>query len=125
MAAQLGTIINGIIVGNLISSNAMAAISACLPLSQITYAMAALISIGSSGLIAIASGKRDNDEADFIFSTVIAMGVFSAAIWATFLFINSSALPNFLSSAENLRGMVHEYLTIFIWRMPLYLMCFS
>lgn len=125
MAAQLGTIVNGIIVGNLISANAMAAISACLPLSQITYAMAVLISIGSSGLIAIASGKRDNDEADFIFSTVIAMGIFSAAIWATFLFLNSSALPNFLSSAENLRGMVHEYLTIFIWRLPLYLMCFS
>ena len=109
----------------MISSNAMAAISACLPLSQITYAMAVLISIGSSGLIAIASGKRDNDEADFIFSTVIATGIFSATIWATFLFLNSSALPIFLSSAENLRGMVHEYLTIFIWRMPLYLMCFS
>jgi len=125
MAAQLGTIINGIIVGNLISPQAMAAISACLPLSQITYAMAVLISIGSSGLIAIASGKRDNNEADFIFSTVIVTGVVSSAIWATFLFINSSALPNFLSSAENLRGMVNEYLAIFIWRLPLYLMCFS
>ena len=125
MAAQLGTIINGIIVGNLINPQAMAAISACIPLSQITYAMAVLISIGSSGLIAIASGRRDNDEADYIFSTVIATGIFSAAIWGAFLFINSSALPNFLSSAENLRAMVHEYLAVFIWRLPLYLMCFS
>ncbi len=125
MAAQLGTIINGIIVGNLISPQAMAAISACLPLSQITYAMAVLISIGSSGLIAISAGKRDNNEADFIFSTVIALGIFSAAIWAIFLFLNNSVLPNFLSSAENLRGMVHEYLIFFIWRLPLYLMCFS
>ena len=125
MAAQLGTIVNGIIVGNLISPQAMAAISACLPLSQITYAMAVLISIGSSGLIAIAAGKRDNDGADYIFSTVIALGIFSAGIWATFLFMNSAALPNFLSSAENLRGMVQEYLQIFIWRLPLYLMCFS
>ena len=125
MAAQLGTIINGIIVGNLISPHAMVAISACMPLSQITYAMAVLISIGSSGLIAIASGKRDNEEADYIFSTVIAMGVFSAAIWAVFLILNSSVLPNFLSSAENLRSMMHEYLVVFIWRLPLYLMCFS
>ena len=67
MAAQLGTIINGIIVGNLISPHAMAAISACLPLNQITYALAVLISMGSSGLIAIAAGKRDNDGANFIF----------------------------------------------------------
>ena len=125
MAAQLGTIVNGIIVGNLISPQAMAAISACLPLNQITYAMAMLISIGSSGLIAIATGKRDTDEADYIFSTVAATGVFFAAIWATFLFLNGAALPSFLSSAENLRGMMNEYLSIFIWRLPLYLMCFS
>ena len=125
MAAQLGTIINGIIVGNLISAHAMAAISACMPLSQITYAFAVLISIGSSGLIAIASGKRDNDEANYIFSTVITTGIFSAAIWAVFLIVNSSALPNFLSSAENLRGMMQEYLMVFVWRLPLYLMFFS
>ena len=46
MAGQLGTIINGIIVGNFIGANAMAAVSACLPLNQITYAVAVLISIG-------------------------------------------------------------------------------
>ena len=103
----------------------MAAISACMPLSQITYAMAVLVSIGSSGLIAIASGKRDNNEADYTFSTVILIGVFTATIWAVFLILNSFALPSFLSSAENLRGMVREYLTFFVWRLPLYLMCFS
>lgn len=125
MASQLGTIINGIIVGNLISARAMAAISACMPLNQITYAFAVLISIGSSGLIAIAAGKRDNNEADRIFSTVIAAGMFSAAVWATVLIVNLSSLPNVLSSAENLRGMMHEYLTVFVWRLPLYLMFFS
>lgn len=125
MAAQLGTIINGIIVGNLISPQAMAAVSACVPLSQMTYAAAVLISIGSSGLIAVASGKRQNDEADYIFSTVVTTSIITAAIWATFLIANSSALPNFLSSAENLRDMVQEYLSVFIWRLPLYLMFFS
>ena len=125
MASQLGTIINGIIVGNLINPQAMAAVSACVPLSQITYAAAVLISIGSSGLIAIASGKRRNDEADYIFSTVVTTSVIAAAIWATFLIANSAALPSFLSSAENLRGMVQEYLSVFIWRLPLYLMFFS
>lgn len=87
MAARLGTIINWIIVGNLISPHAMAAISACMPLSQITYDFAVLVSIGSSGLIAIASGKRDNAEADYIFSTVISLGIFTSAIWAFFLII--------------------------------------
>lgn len=76
MAAQLGTIINGIIVGNLISANAMAAISASLPLNQITYATAVLVAIGSSALIAVASGARDNAKADYIFSVVVALSIF-------------------------------------------------
>ena len=125
MAAQLGTIINGIIVGNLISSHAMAAISACIPLSQITYALAVLISIGSSGLIAIAAGKRDNDEANYIFSTVAATGVICAGILAAVLIPNVENLPKFLSSAENLRELMYAYLIVFVWRLPLYLMSFS
>ena len=125
MAAQLGTIINGIIVGNLISPHAMAAISACLPLNQITYAFAVLISMGSSGLIAIAAGKRDNDGANYIFTTVVAVSVFFGVLWAILLIPNSYALSNFLSSAEDLRDLVREYLIIIVFRVPLYLMFFT
>ena len=125
MAAQLGTIINGIIVGNFINSHAMAAVSACMPINQVTYALAVLISMGSSGLIAIAAGKRDNDGANYIFSTVVAVSVFVGILWALILIPNSHALSIFLSSAEELRDLVHEYLIIFVWRVPLYLMFFT
>ncbi|MBO4400579.1 MAG: ATP-binding protein [Selenomonadaceae bacterium] len=125
MASQLGTIINGIIVGNLISSQAMAAVSACVPLNQVTYAMAVLISIGSAGLIAVAAGKRQNDDADYIFSTVVTISIFAGIIWAICLIPNSAALTKFLSSAEDLRPMMHDYLIIFVFRLPLYLMFFS
>lgn len=125
MAVQLGTIINGIIVGNFISSHAMAAVSACIPLNQITYGLAVLVSMGSSGLIAIAAGKRDNDEANYIFTTVATVSVFFGMLWALFLIPNSYALSIFLSSAEDLRALIHEYLIIFVWRVPLNLMFFT
>ena len=125
MAAQLGTIINGIVVGNFISPHAMAAVSACVPLNQVTYALAVLISIGASGLIAIAAGKRDNDGANYIFTTVVAVSVFIGMLWALLLIPNSYAVAIFLSSAEDLRALVHEYLIIFVWRVPLYLMFFT
>ena len=118
MAAQLGTIVNGIIVGNLISPHAMAAVSVCVPLNQVNYALAVLISIGASGLIAIAAGKRDNDGADYIFTTVVTVSIFVGMLWTVFLVPNTYAVAMFLSSAEDLRGLVHEY-------MPLYLMFFS
>lgn len=125
MAAQLGTIINGIIVGNFISSHAMAAVSACMPLNQITYGLAVLISIGSSGLIAVAAGKRDNDGANYIFTTVVTVSVFAGMLLALLLIPNAYALSIFLSSAEDLRALVYEYLIVFVWRVPLYLMFFT
>lgn len=81
--------------------------------------------MGSSGLIAIAAGKRDNDGANYIFTTVVAVSVFFGVLWAILLVPNSYALAIFLSSAEDLRALVHEYLTVLVWRVPLYLMFFT
>lgn len=125
MAAQLGTIVNGIIVGNFINPSAMAAISACLPLNQITYAAAVLISIGSAALIAIASGARDKAKADYTFSTVIAVSIFFAAIFLVVFVPNAYEISKILSSVEDLRVLMYEYLLILVWRSPLFLISFT
>lgn len=125
MAAQLGTIVNGIIVGNFISPTAMAAISACLPMNQITYAIAVLISIGSAALIAIASGARDKSKADYIFSTVVAVsGLFAVILLITFV-PNAYEISKVLSSVEELRILMYDYLLILVWRSPLFLISFT
>lgn len=125
MAGQLGTIINGIIVGNFIGANAMAAVSACLPLNQITYAVAVLISIGSAALIAIASGARDKLKADYIFSTVVTISILSALILSVIFIPNVYEISKILSSVEDLRILMYEYLLILVWRAPLYLVSFT
>lgn len=125
MAGQLGTIINGIIVGNFIGANAMAAVSACLPLNQITYAVAVLISIGSAALIAIASGARDKLKADYIFSTVVTTSILSALILSVIFIPNVYEISKILSSVEDLRILMYEYLLILVWRAPLYLVSFT
>ena len=125
MAAQLGTIVNGIIVGNFINPRAMAAISACLPLNQITYALAVLISIGSAALIAIASGARDKSKADYIFSTVVAVsGLFAVILLIAFV-PNAYEISKVLSSVEELRILMYDYLLILVWRAPLFLISFT
>ena len=125
MAAQLGTIVNGIIVGNFISPSAMAAISACIPLNQITYAIAVLISIGSAALIAIASGARDKFKDDYIFSTVVTVSVFVAVILLAIFVPNTYEISKILSSVEELRILMYEYLLILVWRSPLFLISFT
>lgn len=125
MASQLGTIINGIIVGNFISANAMAAVSACIPLNQITYALAVLISIGSSALIAIASGVRDKARADYIFSVVATISTFIGVILAILFVSHTYEISKLLSSVEDLRILMYEYLLVLAWRSPLFLISFT
>ena len=125
MAAQMGTIVNGIIIGNFISPSAMAAISACLPLNQITYALAVLISIGSAALIAIASGARDKFKADYIFTTVVTVSGLFAVILLSVFVPNAYEISKFLSSVEELRILMYEYLLFLVWRSPLFLISFT
>lgn len=125
MAAQLGTIINGIIVGNFINADAMAAISASLPLNQITYATAVLVAIGSSALIAVASGARDKAKADYIFSAVVALSIFFAVIFGTVFVTHTYEISKILTSVEELRILMYDYLLILVWRCPLFLISFT
>ncbi len=125
MAAQLGTIVNGIIVGNFINANAMAAISACVPLNQITYATAVLIAIGSSALIAVAAGSRDKAKADYIFSVVVALSIFFALLLGTIFVSHVYEISKILTSVEDLRILMYEYLIIMVWRCPLFLLSFT
>ena len=116
MAGQLGVIIDSIIVGNLINARAMASVGICLPLNQLVAAVAVLISVGSSGLIAIASGARQHDEANRIFSTVTVLAFGLGALTTLLCLPFTQELARFLSSSDALVEGGWAYLHILIWR---------
>ena len=112
MAGQLGVIIDRIIVGNLINSAAMASVGVCMPLNQLAGAVTMLISVGAGGHAAIASGARQHDEANRIFSTVmflaLGLGIFTFIMCLPF----THELSRFLASADALVSSVWAYLHI-------------
>ena len=75
MATQMGVLFDGIIMGQLINSAAMASASACQPLTQFAAALTILISTGSVGLIAVAAGNGKREEASRAFSLPTARSV--------------------------------------------------
>lgn len=113
-AYYLGNILNGVIVGNLLGLDKMAAVYACMPLNQLATALALLFSIGSSGMIAIAAASREHDRADYIFSTVATLTLTVAALMLVALLPIVDGLTEFLSSAPDLRPDMREYLPLFI-----------
>ncbi len=113
-AYYLGNILNGVIVGNLLGLDEMAAVYACMPLNQLATALALFFSIGSSGMIAIAAASREHDRADYIFSTVATLTLTVAALMLVALLPITDALTEFLSSAPELRPDMREYLPLFV-----------
>ena len=98
IALYMGNILNGVIVGNLISLKAMTAIYASMPLNQIATAIAMMLSAGSAGMIAIAAGAQENDKADRIFSSVLTMSFITAALTIIFLLPFTRELASVLSA---------------------------
>lgn len=114
----LGNVINGIIVGNLIDSLAMASIYACIPFNQAALAIALLISTGAAGMISVAAASRENDKADFIFSTVLTLGII-CALSLLLMLPFTQEISKILSTEEELQNYIQIYLSIFIWRTAL------
>lgn len=121
MAEQLGVIANGIIVGNLIGTNALTAVSACLPLIQIVAGFGILISTGSTGLIAIASGEGNHKKANYIFSSVLTLGMIFSAVFLLLMASYTREIASLLSSVEELQPLISEYLTMLVIGAPLLL----
>ena len=118
MATQMGVFFDGIIMGQLISSEAMASASACQPLTQIAAALTVLISTGAVGLIAVAAGNGKRDEANRAFSVAFyAAAVFGLIITAVLLPAGRSVV-RLLTPVPELWDSVYAYLHVLLWRFP-------
>ena len=79
LSTMLGNILDGIIAGQLIGADAVAAIGTSRPLSQGFYTLHLLIGAGGGMLAGLAIGKNRRDEANVVFRSVVcAMAVIAA-----------------------------------------------
>ena len=118
LAGQLGIVIDSLMVGNFLGPNAMTGVSVCMPLEQIIGAVAILLSMAAAGMVAVAAGARETDEANRIFSTVIILNALTAAVFLAVLvpFLRETAA--FLAGQEAITPLTCEYLRIMVWRTP-------
>ena len=118
MAAQMGVFFDGIIMGQLISSAAMASASACQPMSQFAAALTVLISTGSVGLIAVAAGNGKKEEANRAFSLAFYVAIGFGLIITAVLLPTARGVVRLLTPVPELWGSVYAYLHILLWRFP-------
>ncbi len=119
MATQMGVFFDGIIMGQLINSAAMASASACQPLTQFASALTVLISTGSVGLIAVAAGNGKRDEANRAFSIAFYVTIGIGLAISAVLLPAARGVVRLLTPVPELWESVYAYLHILAWRFPI------
>lgn len=114
----LSVVITGIMVGALVDSNGLAAVSFCLPVYYLFAAVGTLIQTGTSTFAAIKIGNKDFNSANrfyaFSYLATLVCSVFILVLGLVFL----DPIVSFLGAEGELFDVTKEYLKILIIGSP-------
>ncbi len=113
LVSSLYQIIDGVFVGQLLGSNAFAALNLVMPFVIINFSVADLIGVGSAVPIAIKLGEKDEKTASNIFSSACLMIVGAAALLGAILFIFADDFVRLMGADEALVLMASQYLRVY------------
>lgn len=118
LANNIAIMVDSILVGNMLGSVPMAAISVLAPVNQLYFSTTILFGIGSSTLISFAKGKKDEAAADTTFTAATILLIILSAVFmiVQFAFINN--IVSLLTPIEALRSQLLKYYIPFIIGTP-------
>ena len=109
LSTMLGNILDGIIAGQFIGADAVAAIGTSRPLTQGFYTLHLLIGAGGGMLVGLAIGKKCRDEANAVFRAVVGVMVVIAAAVTVVGFAMPQAATRFLCTDAALQPLAEPY----------------
>ena len=123
LSGCLGNVVDGIIVGNLISEDGVSAINLSKPINQFIFTLHLLINAGAGMLVAYALGKKNIAEAQRYFvrslSLSTSIGIL-LAIGGGIIFLTQTA--NLLCSNEQIRPLATDYMQILLLGNPAFIL---
>ncbi len=116
LASALYQLIDGILVGQFLGETAFAALNLAMPFVIINFSLADLIGVGSSVPISIHLGRKEDEEANNIFSCACTMIVATGILMGAILF---SAAPLLI----RLMGAQGEFAHLAVQCLRVYALC--
>jgi len=113
-ANQLALTLNGIVVGNFIGPQALAAINLIMPVNLALTTLATFLGTGASILASKAIGRRDFEDAGHILSTALLCIIAAGAAIAVAAFMNLDGIASFVCPEDNILPHVKSYLSVFL-----------
>lgn len=106
-------IADGIFVGQLLGSQALAAVNIVMPLVIIGFSLGDMIGVGSSVPIAIRLGEKNNASANQIFSLSCILIIGTGLITGAVFFIFAEDLIRLMGADEDLISLSVQYLHVY------------
>ena len=123
LSGCLGNVVDGIIVGNLISADGVSAINLSKPINQFIFTLHLLINAGAGMLVGYALGQKDIPLARryFSFSLTLSVGIgLLLALFGGVFFIN--ATTRLLCSNEQILPLARDYAQVLLLGNPAFIL---
>ncbi len=121
LATAIGNVIDGIIIGNMLGTNSMAAFGFTSPYQKFTAIFPNILALGMQILCSQNLGKGKLDEANGIFSLALSTALSLAVFFITVTFIFPAQIANILGAEESLgviRAEAIDYFQAFSLGLP-------
>lgn len=119
VAMQLGNVVDGMIVGNLLGPDAMAAIEISMPVLLLLQMAAMMLAMGGAAEAAVLLGKRKAEEASGVFTASLAAGLTVSLCFAMFTPVLPGPLAMALSGNETLASLAKPYIMVNFGGIPI------
>ena len=123
LSGCLGNVVDGIIVGNLISEDGVSAINLSKPINQFIFTMHLLINAGAGMLVAYAIGQKKMDDARRFFTRALTLSVglgVVLAVVAGLIFPDQTA--RMLCSEERILPLTQDYTRVLLLGNPAFIL---
>ena len=123
LSGCLGNVVDGIIVGNLISADGVSAINLSKPVNQFIFTLHLLINAGAGMLVAYALGRNDISDARRFFTRAFMLSIglgLVLAIGGGLLFPSQTA--RLLCTDDHLLPLAREYMQILLLGNPAFIL---
>ena len=123
LSGCLGNVVDGIIVGNLISGDGVSAINLSKPINQFIFTLHLLINAGAGMLVAYALGQKNIGDARRFFTHALTLSVGLGVVLAIVggvLFPNGTA--HLLCNNEQLFPLARDYIQVLLLGNPAFIL---
>lgn len=118
VAMQLGNVVDGIIVGNILGSSALAAISLSIPVLYVLQLPAFILGVGGSAIVSNYLGKREVEKASKVFFSCLVSGILISLIFCATAPFLSRPLAHLLAGTPELEELLYPYILVNILGIP-------